>query len=371
MASVLAKLTGKEEIELPRALAYPPVLGEGAPWVRAYPLNYLKQILARDPKTFNNKVVLVGLKSPLRDMHRISFVSFDAERGNLPGVVIHAHALAQILNAAALMVYGIVTSMVYASTSLFLPLILPSIALGLGLMISALAEGGQLRRQRSAVRKVFSQYVPKQVVDQLIDKPTQSLLAGHRVTITCLFTDIAGFTSLAEKMDPVQLVELMNRYFDGVTRIIHKHEGTVDKFIGDAVLAFFGAPLEQPDHANRAVAAGIEIHQFSTDLRERLAKEGIDLGETRVGIHSGEAVVGNIGGELRQNYTALGDAVNLASRLEGANRYLGSRVCISERRWAWPATTPPGPLETLWLKGARKRSGSMNRLRSSIKAKSS
>jgi class 3 adenylate cyclase len=241
--------------------------------------------------------------------------------------------------------------MVYASTSLFLPLILPSIALGLGLMISALAEGGQLRRQRSAVRKVFSQYVPKQVVDQLIDKPSQSLLAGHRATITCLFTDIAGFTSLAEKMDPVQLVELMNRYFDGVTRIIHKHEGTVDKFIGDAVLAFFGAPLEQPDHANRAVAAGIEIHQFSTDLREHLTKEGIDLGETRIGIHTGEAVVGNIGGELRQNYTALGDAVNLASRLEGANRYLGSSVCISETTMGMASDHPTRPLGNIVVKG--------------------
>jgi class 3 adenylate cyclase len=391
MAALLAAHAGAEPVSLPRQLAYSPQLRGGAPWVRTYPLDYAGRILERNPDAFRGKILLVGLQSPLRDLHRAPSVSVGEPRARLPGVAIHAHAVAQLLAGQELLttppwvafliamlfamagwiiglldirltvqisltllggaVYVMATSATYASSQLLLPLVLPCLSLAAGLLISALAEGGQLRRQRSRVRKAFAQYVPRQVVDQLVDTPSSELLDGRRAVITCLFTDIAGFTRLSEGMDPVKLVELMNRYFDGITRIVHAHDGTVDKFIGDAVLAFFGAPLEQADHADRAIAAGIEIDRFCETLRQQLAHEGVPLGQTRVGIHTGEAVIGNVGGELRQNYTALGDAVNLASRLEGANRYLGSRVCASETTVGMATCHPCRPLARIVVKG--------------------
>lgn len=391
LAVALAAATGLAPPALPRPLAYSPQLPGGAPWIVSYPLEFLDRVLTANPDALRDKVVLVGVKSPLRDIHHAPFARFGDQADGLPGVMLHAHAVAQLLagrslqippvavdlllallfaaigwllalldlrlaaqGGLALLVAGLyagVAVAVHATSELFLPLLVPIGALLLGLLAGSLVEGRQLRRQRARVRRVFAQYVPAPVVDRLVDTPAETLFAGQRQEITCLFTDIAGFTRLAERMDPVELVGMMNRYFDGLTRIIHRHGGTVDKFIGDAVLAFFGAPLAQPDHADRAVAAAIDIHAFTQDLSQELAPSGIVLGQTRIGVHTGDAVIGNIGGELRQNYTALGDAVNLASRLEGANRYLGTGVCLSETTARQATTHPCRPVAEVVVKG--------------------
>ena len=390
LAVALATSVGVVPPALPRPLAYSPELPGGQPWITAYPLDLVERIVQAEPDAFRGKVLLVGMQSPLRDVHRAPFAVFGDSDG-LPGVMVHAHAVAQLLGnivlraappwadlllalllagagwllslrdvalalqaLAALGVlagYAGITLATYATTQLFLPLVAPALALAGGLLGGALSAGRQLRRQRARVRRTFAQYVPAQVVEQLVDLPTADLLAGQRATVTCLFTDIAGFTRLAEHMQPPALVALMNRYLDGVTRAVHRHGGTVDKFIGDAVVAFFGAPIAQPDHADRAVAAGVEIRRETDALRTALAADGLDLGETRIGIHTGDAVIGNVGGELRQNYTALGDAVNLASRLEGANRYLGSRVCVSEETVRLATAHRFRPLATVVVKG--------------------
>jgi len=393
LAAALAGVVGKEPATLPHPLAYSPQMPDGQPWIASYPLNFVDRILLQDPDRFRGKMLLIGVQSPLRDMHRAPFALFGPDADGVPGVALHGHAVAQLIDGRSLtttpllvdlvlalllagigwlislldirlivqallallilLLYASATVAAYALTTLFLPLVMPAMALALGLLSGALVEGRQLRRQRSRVRKTFAQYVPSQIVDQLVDMPASELLEGQRTTISCLFTDIAGFTHLSERMDPVELVSMMNRYFDGVTRIIHDHDGTVDKFIGDAVLAFFGAPLPQADHADRAVAAAIEIKSFTNTLRNQLTVGGVELGETRVGVHSGEAVIGNVGGEQRQNYTALGDAVNLASRLEGANRHLGTLICISETTNSLATSHPARPIARIVVKGRK------------------
>ena len=391
LAVALSAAAGGAAPTLPHPLAYSPRRPDGAPWIASYPLEFIDRVLADDPDAFRDKVLLVGVQSPLRDLHRAPFARFGGQAAGLPGVMLHAHAVAQLLQGRTLVTaplavelplvllfagigwllalldlrlavqgalalalalfYASVSVATYAASAIFLPLTTPVAALLLGLLSGALVTGRQLRRQRARVRRVFAQYVPAPVVDRLVDTPAEALFAGQRQEITCLFTDIAGFTRLAERMDPVRLVEMMNRYFDGLTRILHRHGGTVDKFIGDAVLAFFGAPLGQADHADRAVAAAIDIEAFSRELSGELAAAGVPLGATRIGVHTGDAVIGNIGGELRQNYTALGDAVNLASRLEGANRHLGTRVCLSEATARQATTHPCRPIAEVVVKG--------------------
>ena len=386
-AGEIAELAGAQPDLENWNLAYSPVLADGRPWIKSYPVHYLHQILRLDPGIFAGKVLMVGLKSPLRDMHRAPFTMFGADDTHIPGVEVHAHAVAQLLHGITIETSGLVLEFLiilamvslgwlvafvevrflaqiaialgclavffvasvaaHAVLQLFLPIITPMLGMVVGFTASALLEAGQLRRQRARVRGAFSQYVPSQVVDQLIDTPWSRKLGGERKVITCLFTDIEGFTTTSERMDPADLVQVMNAYFDRVTKIIHAHEGTVDKFIGDAVVAFFGAPIDQPDHADRALAAAIEIRRFS----DGMTSSASPVGATRIGVHTGEAIIGNIGGELRQNYTALGDAVNLASRLEGANKYLQSRVCVSEATHAASTRHACRYLATIRVKG--------------------
>ena len=189
--------------------------------------------------------------------------------------------------------------------------------------------GGRFRVEKQQIRRAFSHYVAPSVVKHLEANPSRLRLGGELRVVTYMFTDIAGFTSLSESLDPTRLVPMLNAYLDGMSEIILAHEGTVDKFIGDAVVAVFGAPDEQPDHAVRAVACTLELDSFAQGFAARQVAEGIKFGMTRIGVHTGTAIVGNIGGKTRFDYTGIGDTVNTAARLEGANKYLGTRVCIS------------------------------------------
>ena len=154
-------------------------------------------------------------------------------------------------------------------------------------------------------------------------------LGGERREISVLFTDVADFTTLSENMEPEFLATICNDYFDGVCAAIFDQGGMVNEFIGDAVLAFFGAPHEQPDHADRAVEAALGVdafaHRFSAEQKAR----GIDFGHTRIGVHTGFAIVGNVGSRSRLKYSALGDMLNTGSRLEGLNKTIGTRICVS------------------------------------------
>lgn len=175
----------------------------------------------------------------------------------------------------------------------------------------------------------FRKYVPAELVRQLIRSGEEARVGGHRRELTLLFSDIEGFTSLSEAMEPEALMVHLSEYLDEVTRIVMRHQGTVDKYIGDAVMAFWGAPLPDTEHARHACAAALRCRERIDELNERWRREGKVPLPTRIGIHTGETVVGNMGSSERLNYTAIGDSVNLASRLEGANKFFGTRILVS------------------------------------------
>jgi adenylate cyclase len=178
-------------------------------------------------------------------------------------------------------------------------------------------------------RANLSRYFSPNLADHLAKHPGTLELHGERRDLSFLSTDLADFTPLVEQLDPTIVVSLMNEYIGGIARIVFDHGGTVDTVVGDAVHAIFGAPLPQPDHAARAVACALAIDGFARELAARLTEQAVSIGATRIGVHTGSAIVGDFGGESYFHYTALGDAVNTAARLESANKQLGTRMCVS------------------------------------------
>jgi adenylate cyclase len=185
-------------------------------------------------------------------------------------------------------------------------------------------------RQKMFIKNAFKQYLSPAVIEELIRNPERLKLGGERRMLSVFFSDLEGFTSISEGMDPEALTTLLNDYLSAMTDIIHEEGGTVDKYEGDAIIAFWNAPLEQPDHARRCVRAALRCQErlavMRPAFRERL---GRDL-KMRIGINSGLAVVGNMGSHTRFDYTMIGDAVNLAARLEGINKQFGTYTLISQ-----------------------------------------
>lgn len=186
------------------------------------------------------------------------------------------------------------------------------------------------KRRLEAVRGMFRRYVAPAVVDRLESNPAQLKLGGLRQEITILFADIRGFTHLSEQLPPEELVDVLNQYLALAAEAILREEGTLDKFMGDAVMGIFNAPLPQADHPQRAVRAALALRAAMARLRQRLPDSArLFFG---IGIHTGEAVVGNVGTEQQMNYTAIGDAVNLAKRLQESAE--GGQIIISEQTYA-------------------------------------
>ncbi|HET7343918.1 MAG TPA: adenylate/guanylate cyclase domain-containing protein, partial [Methylomirabilota bacterium] len=184
-------------------------------------------------------------------------------------------------------------------------------------------------RQRAFLRGAFSRYVAPEVVDQLVKNPGQFALGGETRELTVMFADVAGFTSLSEGRAPAQIVELMNECFTEITSVIQRHGGTVDKFIGDAVMAFWNAPVEHADHAARACRATQDLLTALVRLNVGWAARGLPAISMRVGLATGPALVGNVGSSTKFNYTVMGDTVNLASRLEGAAKVFGTLSLVA------------------------------------------
>lgn len=184
-------------------------------------------------------------------------------------------------------------------------------------------------KEKRQVRRTFQHYLSPAVIEQIMDNPDQLKLGGERKELSVLFVDIRGFTSLAEDMDPVDLAALLNAFTDAMTEVILEHGGLVDKYIGDSVMAVFGAPVDQPDHARRACRAALAMVDRVGELNRTLSQaEGRDLA-VGVGINSGPMVVGNMGSRLRFDYTVIGDNVNLAARVEGQTREYGVEIIVS------------------------------------------
>ena len=317
-----------------------------------------------DPQSLRGRHVFVGFSAPgLLDLRAtpLSRVS--------PGVVVHATAFDNLMTdgfvtasprsivALVTVVLAMLAAVLALRTSrLALQVVLFAVALplpallGLGLyttgqwwpvvpmtlaLLLALVGGLGLNwategRQRRFLKNAFRHYLSPHVIERLVDDPSRLQLGGERRELSIFFSDLAGFTGLGESLDPETLTELLNTYLSAMTDIILDEGGTLDKYEGDAIIAFWNAPLDQPDHALRAARAAVRCQQ---ELTARTAEwrhiAGRDL-SMRIGVHTGPVVVGNLGSRQRFDYTVLGDAANLASRLEGANKAFGTGIMISE-----------------------------------------
>lgn len=206
----------------------------------------------------------------------------------------------------------------------------PALAIMLSFSLASGVHHRVSERERAWVRTAFSRYVSPNRVAHLMAHPEQLQVSGQRQVFSFVFTDLADFTTLLEGCDPAQLVSQMNDYLDAMLDIVFRHEGTLDRIMGDAVVVLFSAPVPQPDHCQRALDCALEMHAFACGYAERLQAAGVAWGHTRIGVHSGEVIVGNFGGKTLFDYRALGDPINTAARLESVNKHLGTRVCVSQ-----------------------------------------
>ncbi|MEL6244696.1 MAG: adenylate/guanylate cyclase domain-containing protein [Pseudomonadota bacterium] len=330
---------------------------------------------------FAGKVVLVGAISPYGGdwhttplrfaplRHTIEPVSLMPE-GQVPGVVIHAYTIHALLKgqrgprlaiwlAALCVIAGVVAGLalglshwplVHVSGAIALALsiygalifavygrggpMIPFAGFAAGLLLTASACFALLERDERARRREihtsFRHFLAPEVVDRLVEAPDRLARTSEERQVTALFTDLAGFTRMVDTAPPDTVAPTLNGYLDCIIDAVVSHGGVVDKIVGDAVHALFAAPMDDPQHRENAVRCAIAIEAVTEDYRAKLAAHGLSLGETRIGVNSGPALVGNFGGTKRFDYTAHGSTINVAARLEAENKVFGTRICVSE-----------------------------------------
>jgi len=318
-----------------------------------------------DPAVFRDRVVIVGATAQaIGDVFTTSFAE-----GSISGPEVHANALDGLLTnrsiapipgwqAAAATIglaflvagAGLFASHAYVtgvfaaalagafawlavtafSRGAWVPVTMPTLAIVFAfvgdLAWKYVVEG----REKRQVKKLFSRYVSKDVYDQLIADPSLAALGGARRTMTVLFSDVRGFTAITEKGLPEDVVGQLNEYFSRMVSVVFDHRGTVDKFVGDMVMALFGAPLDDEDHAEHAVQTALAMARALNELNSQWQSQGRPTLDIGIGINTGEMVAGNIGSETIMSYTVIGDAVNLGARLESLNKDYGTRIIISD-----------------------------------------
>lgn len=319
-----------------------------------------------DRSEIEGRVILVGSSAQgLMDLR------FSPLGGVIPGVEAHAQMLEQILTdtylyrpawaygAEALALVGLgvtvgwlvlhaggVLSLVFMVTVVFgtlwagwrafvehqllLDTLTPALGIFLSFLLSSTIHHFTSERQQRWVCEAFSRYVSPNLVSHIVENPDELELGGRRQECSFVFTDLAGFTTLMEKIEPTEAVALLNHYLDEMIAIAFAHQGTLDRIVGDAVAIMFSAPVRQEDHQRRAYHCALAMQRYATRYTEELQAKGIPFGHTRVGVHAGDVIVGNFGGSTIFDYRALGDPVNTAARLESVNKHLGTRVCVSE-----------------------------------------
>jgi adenylate cyclase len=214
------------------------------------------------------------------------------------------------------------------------PVVVQTIAVATALAGAIILNYATEGRKKAFIKKAFRHYLSPAVIERILDDPSRLKLGGERKELTIFFSDIAGFSTFSEKLDPENLTSLLNSFLSDMTDIILEEGGTLDKYEGDAIIAFWNAPVDQPDHADRACRAALRCQQKIRERQDEYSRKaaGAPL-RMRIGINTGEVVVGNMGSAKRFDYTVLGDAANLASRLEGANKFFGTLIMISEETW--------------------------------------
>jgi adenylate cyclase len=339
---------------------------DGLMSIRVFPSHTLNLLPA---EWLQGKIVLLGAMLPHQDRHRTPLSMLGGEYESTPGVLIHAQVLAQLLSAQGppqvspwmvlmmvllavvsgllipmapltvrkrlLLAIGLVplywvavfNTPVYWNLSV--PILVPVAVYILTAAYTLALDRRRQRRQKLFLHDALIHYVAEPVVNDLLAHPENLRLGGEKREMSFLFTDVANFAALAETLPPEQLVGLMTSYLKGLIEVTQKRGGTIGRLTGDGLLVFFGAPVEQRDHARRAVDSAFDIDRYCVEFRARQAQQNVEFGLTRIGVHTGPAVVGNVGGERRFEYTAYGDAINTASRLESLSQHLGTRVCLS------------------------------------------
>jgi adenylate cyclase len=361
-----------------------------------FPLFNLSDVMDRDDlaASVRDRIVIVGVSAEsVKDSFATPFTVAGAEPVN--GIAIHAHLADQLIReaidgdrvlnglprlsesvwvwawalvgaalgltvrstlpglAAGAAAIALIGAMVYVAfgQSLWLPAVPAMLALAACTMVTNQLLHASSNRARARLRRSFEHYLPPAVISRMIDADVLPSLGGERREISVIFTDVAGFTGFAEGRDPEEVATITNAYFDGVCAAVFKHGGLVNSFQGDGVLAFFGAPQAQADHADRAIGAALEIEKFADKFQAEQRARGVDFGHTRIGVHSGLAFVGNVGARDRLQYTAQGDVLNTASRLEGLNKATGTRIAVSGDTAARCRACPLRPLGSFIVKG--------------------
>ena len=350
---------------------------------------------------FKDKLVLVGVATTSTlDARRQAAEYFPVPfsrwgHGYLAGVEIHAQAAAtwlegaglRVLSRRAALLLGLslgalscllffslrpaLGSLVWAGEMLLIPAAIyglfvnehlwvpPSffiLTMTAGFLVSPFLHYWRVWRERNFIRRAFATYLAPPVVQQLLSQPSRLKLTGDTLPATVLFSDLAGFTNMSERMKPQEVVEVMNRFLGRSAEIVLDRGGMVDKFVGDSVMALWGVPLPDPDQADKACLAALDMQALMDALNQEGLPGGAGELRLRIGINSGPVVAGNIGGERYFNYTVLGNEVNLASRLEGLNRLYGTGIMLSQRTMD---LLGPGlvcrPLDLVRVKGQKTR----------------
>jgi adenylate cyclase len=234
---------------------------------------------------------------------------------------------------------------------LLLDPVTPALGIFLAFLLSSVMHHLSTERRQRFVRDAFSRYVSPNLVTYIVEHPDQLELGGKRQECSFVFTDLAGFTGLMEKIDPAEVVALLNAYLDQMISIAFSFNGTLERIIGDAVVIMFSAPVQQPDHRQRALNCAIAMQRFASHYSDDIRAKGLAFGHTRIGVHSGSVIVGNFGGSHMFDYRALGDTINTASRLESVNKHLGTRMCVSENTLSGCTGVVTRPVGRLVLKG--------------------
>ncbi len=328
-------------------------------------ISYYDVLMQRLPKeTFEGKIVLVGTSAAgLSDIRPVPF------QDAFPGVEVHANIIYNILNqqyitrqgglfavanvlllaaiiallaillkpwlSALLMVvisgsYSYAAGAWFAADAFWLELVRPGLAILFSFLFVYMYRYMDEERNKRYIKGMFQHYLTASVVDELLRRPDMLKLGGERRVASAFFSDIKNFTTVSESLPAEELVMQLNEYLTAMTEIVLKYEGYLDKYEGDAIMAIFGVPVDQTDHANRACLAALEMQEVLIQLRKDWQAQGKPEWHVRMGVNSGPMIAGNIGGKDRFDYTVIGDSVNLASRLEGANKAYGTQIMISE-----------------------------------------
>ncbi|HOF05283.1 MAG TPA: CHASE2 domain-containing protein [Syntrophales bacterium] len=252
--------------------------------------------------------------------------------GMVLGIAIPRVKAVQGIFLALVLVGGFIVAntFVFAKYNTWLNLIYPVLTMMTIYLVITVYRYFTEEREKKKIRGAFQYYLTASVINELLKDPGKLKLGGDKKDLTVMFSDIRGFTTISEKLTPEELVHLLNEYLTAMTDIVFKYEGLLDKYIGDAIMAVFGAPVEQPDHALRCCRTALEMMTTLKVLQEKWEKEGRPYVDIGVGINSGDMVVGNMGSNMRFDYTVMGDNVNLSSRLEGINKEYGTHIVISE-----------------------------------------